>query len=136
MTSLTQSDAINGLSDQASVALGSKIILIFLALLSLVFSAWAGMAAFEDTSSPVSALAMMGMMGYIFHSAVILLMLSFAVQVRRSLTLLLLIWHIPEAILIAGFGMGVPEGRMIGVLFHSAFSLLALLSWYLERDKG
>ena len=117
------------------VAIGPKLILISLGTLSLVFAAWAGIAAFEDTTLPISALAMMGMMGYIFHSAVIFTMLRFSVQVRRILTLLLLIWHVPEALLIASFGMGVPDGRLVGVLFHGLFTLLALLSWYLEKDK-
>ena len=33
--------------------------------------------------------------------------LTFPVQVRRVLTLLLLVWHVPEAILIATQGMGI-----------------------------
>jgi len=52
------------------------------------------------------------------------------------LTLLLLVWHVPETLLIAAFGMGTPdENQFSGIAIHSGFSLLALLSWYLAKDE-
>ena len=78
---------------------------------------------------------MMGALGYLFHAAVIFTSLTFPVQIRRVLTLLLLVWHVPEAILIAAFGMGIPQDtRPAGIAIHSGFALLALLSWYLARE--
>ena len=69
-----------------------------------------------------------------FHSAVIFASLTFPVQVRRVLTLLLLCWHVPEAIRIASLGMGIPEdGQLVGVAIHAGFSALALLSWYFAK---
>ncbi len=113
----------------------SKIILVLLGVTSLVFGGWAGVTAFEDTTLPISTFGMMGMMGYLFHSAVIFTSLTFSVQVRRVLTLLLLCWHVPETILIMTLGMGIPEdGQMVGVVIHAGFSALALLSWYLAKE--
>ena len=111
----------------------SNIILVVLALVSLLFGGWAGVSAFADTTAPLSSLAMMGMMGYLFHAAVILLALTLPAEIRKKLTLLLLVWHIPEATLIAMFGMGVPD-RVVGVAIHGGFAALALLSWYLAKD--
>ena len=114
----------------------SKLILVFLGVVSLIFGGWAGMAAFGDTTQMTSTLGMMGMLGYLFHSAVIFVSLTFPVQVRKVLTLLLLIWHVPETILIATQGMGIPEdGRFVGMAIHAGFSVLALLSWYLAKDE-
>lgn len=116
--------------------MASKLILVLLGLMSLLFGGWAGVTAFEDTTLPISTLGMMGMLGYLFHSAVIFASLTFEVQVRRVLTLLLLCWHVPEAILIVSFGMGIPEdGQFVGVAIHAGFSALALLSWYLAKAK-
>jgi hypothetical protein len=80
---------------------------------------------------------MMGMLGYLFHSAVIFTSLGFPIQVRRVLTLLILLWYVPEAILIATLGMGIPaDGQFVGVTIHASFSALALLSWYLAKDEN
>jgi len=115
----------------------SKLILIVLALAGLMFGGWAGFLAFTDTEELVSTLGLMGMMGYLFHSTVIFASLTFPVDVRRKLTLLLLVWHVPETLLIATFGMGIPqEDQLSGIVIHSSFSLLALLSWYLAKDEG
>jgi len=115
----------------------SKLILIVLALAGLMFGGWAGFLAFTDTEELVSTLGLMGMMGYLFHSTVIFASLTFPVDVRRNLTLLLLVWHVPETLLIATFGMGIPqEDQLSGIVIHSSFSLLALLSWYLAKDEG
>jgi len=123
--------------NQRRLVMISKLILVVLALVSLLFAGWAGAAAFADTASPVSSLAMMGMMGYVFHAAVIFIALTFPVQIRRALTLLLLVWHVPETTLIAGFGMGVPDDqRIVGIAIHAGFSVLALLSWYLAKDES
>jgi hypothetical protein len=111
----------------------SNVILVVLALVSLLFGGWAGVSAFADTAAPLSSLAMMGMMGYLFHAAVILLALTLPTDIRKKLTLLLLVWHVPEATLIAIFGMGVPD-RAVGVAIHAGFATLALLSWYLVKD--
>lgn len=101
-----------------------------------MFGSWAGVAAFEDTTSLVSTMGMMGMMGYLFHSAVIFTSLRFSVEVRKTLTLLLLVWHVPETILIATFGMGIPETEQpMGIAIHASYSILALLSWYLAKEK-
>lgn len=114
--------------------MASKIILVFLGLVSLMLGGWAGVTAFADTTLPISALGMMGMMGYLFHSAVIFTSLTFPVQVRRVLTLLLLCWHVPETILIATLGMGIPaDEQSVGVGIHTGFSVLALVSWYLAK---
>jgi len=116
----------------------SKLILIALGLMGLLFGGWAGFLAFENTTTMVSTLGLMGMMGYLFHSSVIFVSLTFPVDIRRKLTLLLLIWHIPETLLIAIFGMGIPEeSQLSGIAIHSGISLLALLSWYLAKaDVG
>lgn len=115
----------------------SKLILVFLGLVSLFFAGWAGVTAFEDTTLPISSLGMMGMMGYLFHAVVIFASLTFPLQVRRVLTLLILVWHVPEAILIAAFGMGVPEDTQIsGVAIHTSYCILALLSWYLAKPAA
>ena len=115
----------------------SKLILVVLGVMSLVFGGWAGMVAFGDTTQMTSTLGMMGMLGYLFHSAVIFMSLTFPVQVRRVLTLLLLVWHVPEAILIATQGMGIPEdGQVVGIAIHAGFSVLALLSLYLAKDQA
>ncbi len=115
----------------------SKLILLLLGALGLVSGGWAASIAFSDTSGPLSTLAMMGMMGYLFHSAVIFAALSFPLRQRRALTLLLLVWHVPEAILIATMGMGIPaEQQIYGVLFQSGFAALALLSWYLAKEDA
>ena len=114
----------------------SKIILILLGILSLGFGAWAGVEAFKDTSAPISTMALMGMMGYLFHAAIIFMSITFPVEIRRKITLLLLLWHIPETILIATFGMGIPEDvQPSGIAIHAGFSGLALLSWYLSRES-
>lgn len=114
----------------------SKLILILLGVLSLLFGAWAGSQAFADTTQMLSTMGLMGMMGYLFHSTVIFTSITFPVQVRRIITLLLLVWHIPETLLIAMFGMGIPEDvQPVGVAIHASFSLLALLSWYLARNE-
>jgi len=112
----------------------SKLILIVLGVLSLLFGAWAGVEAFKDTTLPISTMALMGMMGYLFHSIIIFMSLSFPVQIRRKITLLLLVWHIPETILIAVFGMGIPEDiQSSGILIHATFSVLAVASWYFAK---
>ena len=110
----------------------SNAILVALGVIGLVFGSWAGLQAFADTTQPISTLGMMGMFGYLFHSAVIFTALTFPVPVRRVLTLLLLLWHVPEALLIATLGMGIPpDGRVVGVAIHAGFAAFALLSWYL-----
>lgn len=109
----------------------SKIILVVLAILSLVFGLWAGAEAFKGTGL-VGQLGLMGMMGSIFQTVIILASLTFSVKTRRTITLLLLTWHIPETLLIAIFGMGIPEDQQtFGIILHSTWSVLALLSWYL-----
>ena len=114
----------------------SKLLLIFIALVQLGFGVWAGTQAFNDVSDPSSSLAMMGMFGSVFHSVIIFASLYFPVHVRKVITLLLITWHLPEAILIFTFGMGVPQDeQMFGILMHSSFVVLALLSWWLAK-KG
>lgn len=114
----------------------SKLILMLLGLLSLFFGSWAGAEAFKDTAQPISTMALMGMMGYLFHALVIFMSLTFPAGIRRKLTLLILAWHIPETILIAIFGMGIPEDTQLsGIVIHSTFSGLALLSWYLDKKE-
>ena len=114
----------------------SKLILIVLGIAGLLFGGWAGFLALEDTTTIVSTLGLMGMMGYLFHSAVIFASLTFPVDIRRKLTLLLLVWHVPETLLIATLGMGIPEeNQLSGIAIHTTFSLLALLSWYLAKDE-
>ena len=55
-------------------------------------------------------------------------------DVRRTLTLLL-VWHVPETLLIATFGMGIPADQQpVGIAIHAGFSILALVSWYLARE--
>ena len=44
----------------------SKLILVVLGVMSLVFGGWAGMVAFGDTTQMTSTLGMMGMLGYLF----------------------------------------------------------------------
>ena len=112
----------------------SKLLLIIIALIQLGFGFWAATQAFKDVSDPSSALAMMGMFGSLFHSLIIFASLYFPVNVRRVITLLLVTWHLPEAILIFTFGMGVPEGeQFFGILMHTSFAVLALLSWWLAK---
>jgi hypothetical protein len=114
----------------------SKLILLLLGVLGLVSGGWAAFIALSDTTSQLSTLAMMGTMGYLFHSAVIFTALTFPLRQRRTLTLLLLVWHVPEAILIATMGMGIPaEQQLAGILFQSGFAALALLSWYLAKEE-
>lgn len=111
----------------------SKIILIVLAILSLVFGLWAGNEAFNG-SGLVGQLGLMGMMGSFFQTVIIIASLFFPVKIRRSITLLLLTWHIPEALLIVIFGMGIPEDQQsFGIVLHSTWSVLAILSWYLAK---
>jgi len=114
----------------------SKLILVLLAIASLFFGGWAGVTAFEDTTQMISTLGMMGMLGYFFHSAVIATSLRFPVDVRKVITLLILVWHIPETLLIATFGMGIPESdQLTGIIIHGSYSLLALLSWFLAKEE-
>ncbi len=114
----------------------SKLILVLLGVASLVFGSWAAWIALSDTTALTSTLGMMGALGYLFHSAVIFTSLTFPARVRRVLTLLLLVWHVPEALLIATLGMGIPASEQpVGIAIHSGFALLALLSWYLARGE-
>ncbi len=114
----------------------SKLILVFIAVVQLLAGGWAAVTVFEDTTLPISTLGMMGMLGSLFHSTVLFASLKFRVQERRLLTLLLLVWHVPEAILIATLGMGIPEDQQLfGIIIHAVLSLLALLSWYLAKEK-
>ena len=114
----------------------SKLLLVIIGVVQLLAGSWAGAIVFEDTTLPISTLGMMGMLGSLFHSAVIFASLTFRVQERRVLTLLLLVWHIPEAILIATKGMGIPEEqRLVGVITHAGMGALALLSWHLAKEK-
>ncbi len=113
----------------------SKIILVILGLLSLAFGGWAGMEAFKGTGL-VGQLGLMGMMGSIFQSVIIFASLTFPTKIRRTITLLLLTWHIPETLLILGVGMGIPkEQQTFGIILHTSWCILALLSWYLAKEK-
>lgn len=114
----------------------SKSILILLGLLALSFGGWAANIAFADINAPISTMALMGMMGYLFHAAIIFIALTFPVEIRRKITLLLLLWHIPETLLIAVYGMGIPKDiQTSGIIIHGAFSIFAFLSWYLAADE-
>lgn len=123
------------LNQPTNAPLTSKIILIFLSIISLGFATWAGSAAFADTMAPLAPLAMMGMMGYIFHAVIMIAALYFTKTVRKTILLLLLTWHIPEALLIGIFTMGVPDGRLTGVIIHSTFCVLALIAYYFESKQ-
>ncbi|WP_309941725.1 hypothetical protein [Aureibacter tunicatorum] len=75
-------------------------------------------------------------MGSIFQSVIIFASLTFPLKIRKRITLLLLTWHIPETLLIAIFGMGIPESEQsFGIILHSTWTVLALLSWYLAKEK-
>lgn len=113
----------------------SKIILVVLGLLSLGFGLWAGMEAFRGIGL-VGQLGLMGMMGSLFQSVIIFASLTFPTKIRRTITLLLLTWHIPETLLIATVGMGIPENQQtFGILLHGSWCVLALLSWYLAKEE-
>ena len=113
----------------------SKIILVILGILSLAFGAWAGMEAFNG-SGLVGQLGLMGMMGSVFQSVIIFASLTFPTAIRRTITLLLLTWHVPETLLIATAGMGIPEDQQtFGIILHSTWVVLALLSWYLAKKQ-
>jgi len=114
----------------------SKLILVFIGVIQLLAGTWAGFSVFEDTAAPASALGMMGMLGSLFHTAVLFAAVSFRVRERKIVTLLLLVWHVPEAVLIAAFGMGVPEEqRLVGIALHATLGVLALLSWHLAKRE-
>ena len=114
----------------------SKLILVLIGVGQLLAGGWAASIAFADVTAPISAVAMMGMFGSLFHSIVLFASLGFRTRERKVVTLLLLVWHIPEAILIATMGMGVPEDQQfVGIATHVTYSILALLSWYLAKDE-
>ena len=102
----------------------------------LLAGGWAGSIAFADVSESISSVAMMGMLGSIFHSTILFAALFFRVRERRIVALCLLAWHIPEAILIASLGMGVPaDQQLVGIVMHASFGILAFFAWYLEKPK-
>ena len=110
----------------------SKILLLIIGVMQLLAGSWAASIVFKDTTLPIASIEMMGMLGSLFHSAIIFASLGFRAKERRIVALLLLVWHIPEAILIATLGMGVPESQqMVGIITHGGFGVLALVSWYL-----
>ena len=114
----------------------SKLILVFIAVVQLLAGGWAASIAFANNTLPISTLAMMGMLGSLFHSTVLFASLKFRLQERKLITLLLLLWHLPEAILIATLGMGIPvDQRPFGIATHLVLALLALLSWYLAKEE-
>ena len=49
----------------------SKLILVFIAVVQLLAGGWAASIAFANTTLPISTLAMMGMLGSLFHSTVL-----------------------------------------------------------------
>ena len=113
----------------------SKAILVFIGLVQLMAGSWAVGIAFADTTQPISSVAMMGMFGSLFHSCVLFIALRFRAPERRMIALMLPVWHIPETILIATMGMGVPEEQqMFGIMTHAIMAVLALVSWRLEKS--
>jgi len=115
----------------------SKTILALLGLYCLFTASWGASVAFADTAVQTSTVAMMGMLGALSQGVVIFASLTFPAGVRRTLTLLLLVWHIPEALLIATMGMGVPlQTQASGVTIHAVFCVLAMLAWFLDRDQA
>jgi len=123
-------------TNRTKAPLVTKCILIFLAVWSLISAGWAGNIAFLDTTLLISDLAMMGMFGYLFHALIIFSSLWFERSARKTITLLIAAWHLPEAILIGLFGMGVPDGKIVGVSVQLTFVILALSAWYLDKDKA
>lgn len=111
----------------------SKIILVVLAILSMAFGSWAAMQAFT-TEGLTAQLGLMGFMGSLLQSVFIIASLWFPTNIRKKMTLLLLAWHVPEALLIAIFGMGIPaEEQTFGIILHSVWSILVLIAWKMEN---
>lgn len=114
----------------------TKIIFCVIAILQLLSGAWAANIAFADTTSEISTLAMMGMLGSLFHSSVLIAAMWFPARVQKIIALLLLLWHIPEAILIASYGMGIPEDQqLVGILTHGIISIMAIAAWYFSGKE-
>ena len=55
----------------------SKLILVFIAVVQLLAGGWAASIAFANNTLPISTLAMMGMLGSLFHSTVLFASLKF-----------------------------------------------------------
>jgi len=115
----------------------STILVVIIAVMQLMFGGMmAASVAFLDTTMPISTLAMMALLGSIFHSVLLIASIKFPSKVRKTILLLLLVWHIPEAGLIQMYGMGVPPAQqMMGSGIHVVISMLALLAWYFTKDK-
>ncbi len=114
----------------------SKVILVLIGIVQLLAGSWAASVVFADTTAPISTMGMMGMLGSLFHSVVLFASLTFRTHERRVITLLLLVWHIPEAVLIATFGMGVAQDQqLVGIVTHAGIAVLALVSWYFAKNE-
>lgn len=116
--------------------MASKTILVGIGILQLMAALWAGGVAFADTTAAISTVAMMGMLGSVFHSLVLFASVRFPASARRTIAGLLLAWHIPETLLLATFGMGVPvDQRPVGIATHAFMSVLALLAWHFAKPS-